>query len=173
MESSSLRSQRRRARGAAFLEDKGANAKSRKQARDAAAQARLQANRTPEVATEFPGEVSFMRSRDRNEETIAQGTFVGGLTGPALRQVRKHAAIITWMQSTMSPTSRVRLMRFTKQSKKSQAAGKAATGATRLPKRTRSRRQEDPAWPCALNRTEASQTDRTSESDTFDPEGMP
>jgi hypothetical protein len=87
---------------------------SRKRARDAAYQARLQASRMPKAATKFsgskPGEISFTRPRDRNKETVAQGTFVGGLTGAALRQVRRHAAIIAWMRSTMSPTSRIRLM---------------------------------------------------------------
>jgi hypothetical protein len=139
-ESSSLRSQRRRAQGAAFLEAKGPNSKSRKQAQGAADQARLQANRTPEAATEFPGsepgEVSFTRLRDRNEETGAQGTFVGGLAGAAQWQVRRHAAIIAWMRSTMSPTSRVRLMQNNKQSKKSQMAVEAATKATGLPEET-------------------------------------
>ncbi len=49
MEDSSLRSQQRRARGMVFLEAKGAGAKPRRQAEDAAARARLQANRTPEA----------------------------------------------------------------------------------------------------------------------------
>jgi hypothetical protein len=77
MESSSLRSQRRRARGAAFLEAKGAGVKPRKQARDAAAQARLQANRTPEAAAEYPGNklggVSFTRPRTGMKTRLPRG----------------------------------------------------------------------------------------------------
>jgi hypothetical protein len=129
----------------------------------------LQANRTPEAAAELPGEVSFTRPRDRNKETIAQGTFVGGLTGPALRQVRKHAAIIAWMRSTMSPTSRVRLMQDTKRSKKSQVAGEATARAAK----TRSGRQEKPACPHALKGAKAGLVDTSSESDTSDAGGMP
>jgi hypothetical protein len=177
MEDSSPRSQRRRARCAAFLESKGASAWSRKQAQGAADRARLQANRTPEAATEFPGskpgEVSFTRPRDRNEETVTQGTFVGGLTRAALRQVQRHAAIIAWMRCTMSPASRVRLMQDTKRSKKSQVAGEAATRATRLPEGTRSGRQEKSACPRALDRAEVDLVDSTSESDTSDPGGRP
>ncbi len=172
-ESSSLPSRRRKARGGACRKAEGASTRSRKQARDAAAQARLQASRTPEAAVKLPGEVSFTRHRDRNEETIAQGTFVGGLSRTALRQIRKHAAIIAWMRSTVSPTSRVRLMRDAKQSKRSRAAGKEATGATRLPERTKSERQEDPTWPHALNKSEAGLADMTSGSDISDPGGMP
>jgi hypothetical protein len=48
-ESLSLRSQHRRARGMALREAKGDGAKPWKQAEDAAARARLQANRTPEA----------------------------------------------------------------------------------------------------------------------------
>ncbi len=143
-ERSSHRSQQRRARCVALREAKGVGTKSRKQARDAADRAQLQANKTPEAATEFPGnklgEVSFTRPRDRNEETVAQGTFTGGLTGAALRQVRRHAAIIAWMRNTMSPTSRVRLMQDTKRSEKSQVASEAPERAARLPKGTRNGR---------------------------------
>jgi hypothetical protein len=115
----------------AFLAAKGAGAKSQKQAQGAADRARLQANRTPEATTEFPGnklgEVSFTRPRDRNEETVAQGTFVGGLTGAALRHVRRHAANIAWMRSTMSPTSRVQLVQNDRQ-KKQQVPGGEGSG---------------------------------------------
>jgi hypothetical protein len=137
----------------------------------------LQANRTPEAAAEFLGNklgrVSFTRPRDRNEETVAQGTFVGGLTGAALRQVRRHAAIIAWMRSTMSPTSRVRLVQDTKRSKKSQVAGEAAERAARLPKGTRNGRRENSACLRALARAEVDLVDSTSESDTSDPGGRP
>ncbi len=129
----------------------------------------MQANRTPEAAAELPGGVSFTRPRDRNEETITQGTFVGGLTGPALRQVRKHAAIIAWMRSTMSPTSRVRLMQDAMRSKKSQTVGKATARAAK----TRSGRQEKPAYPRALNRAEVGLVDASSESSASDAGGMP
>ncbi len=54
-------SKQRQARHKAYLESRGANAKSQEQARGAAEQARLQANRTPEVAAELPGGVSFTR----------------------------------------------------------------------------------------------------------------
>jgi hypothetical protein len=79
--SSSRRAQQKKqAPNAAYREAKGASAKFRQQAQGAADQARLQASRTPEAATEFPGnkpgEVSFTRPRDRNEETVAQGTFM-------------------------------------------------------------------------------------------------
>jgi hypothetical protein len=170
-------SQRRQAQRAAFWATQGANKKSRKQAQGAADQARLQANRTPEAAAEFPGNklsrVSFTKPRDRNEETVTQGTFVGGLTGAALRQVRRHAAIIAWMRSTMSPTSRVRLMQGTKRNKDSQVAGKAAERAARLPKGTRNGRRENPACLRALDRAELDLVDSTSESDTSDPGGLP
>ncbi len=137
----------------------------------------MQANKTPKAATEFPGnklgEVSFTRPRDRNEETVAQGTFTGGLTGAALRQVRRLAAIIAWMQSTMSPTSRVRLMQDTKRRKKCQVASEAAERAARLSKGTRNGRQGNSACPRALDRAEVDLVDLTSESDTSDPGGLP
>jgi hypothetical protein len=85
----------------------------------------------------------FARPRDRNEGTVAQGTFEGGLTGTAGRQVRRHAAIIAWLRSTMAPTSRVRLMQDTKRSKKPQVA------------------------------SEADLVDSTSEFDTSNPGGIP
>jgi hypothetical protein len=63
-------------------------------------------------------------------------------------------------------------MQDTKQSKESHVAGEAATRATRLPKGTRSGRQEDSACPRALDRAEVDLVDSTSESDTSDPGGM-
>jgi hypothetical protein len=69
----------------------------------------------PKEVTEFSsnhqsGARGLMRPWTRNEEAVALGTFVGGLARVALRQVRKDAAIIAWMRSTMLPKARIRLI---------------------------------------------------------------
>jgi hypothetical protein len=120
-----------------------------------------------------PGGVSFTRPRDGKEKTVAQKTSVGGLTGAALRQVRRHAAIIAWMRNTMSLTSRVRLMQAPKQSKKPKVAGEADEGAMRLPGGPRSGQREDSACLHALDGTEMDLADTTSESDTSNSGGTP
>jgi hypothetical protein len=173
LKSSSSRSQGSVVRSRAFLAAKGVNRRSQKQARDAADRARLQANKTPEASTEFPGnergEVSFARPRNRNEETVVQGTFVGGLTGAAQRQAGRHSVIIAWTRGTMSPTSMDQLMQDTKRSKRPQVASEAAERATRLPEGTRNGRRGNPACPHALDRADVDLVDSTSESDNFRP----
>jgi hypothetical protein len=175
--SPSHRCQQRRARRVALREAKGVGTEYQEQAQDAAGRDQLQANKTPKAATEFPGnelgEVSFTRPRDRNEETVLQGTFARGLTRAAQRQVQRHAAIIAWMRSTMAPMSRVRLMQDTKPSKRPQVASEAAERVARLPKGTRNGQRGNSACPHALDRAEVDLMDPTSESDTSDPGGLP
>jgi hypothetical protein len=169
--------QKRRARVAMFYEARGAGAMSRRQAQDAVDRARLQASRTSEAATEPPGSepggVSFKGPREGKEEAVAQRAFVGGLPRAALRQVRRHAAIIAWMRGIVSPTSRVRPVQAIKKSKKSQVADEAAKRAMRLPEGTGSDRRGNSACSCALGRAEMDLADTASESDSSDPGGMP
>ncbi len=77
-----------------------------------------------------------------DKEAAARGASIKGLTGTARRQVRRHAAIIAWLRSTMAPTSRARLIQGTKWGERPPVASE---------------------WDLV---------DSTSESDTSDPGGM-
>ncbi len=105
--------------------------------------------------------MSFKGSRDGNKEAVAQRASVRGLPRAALRQVRRHAAIIAWMQGIVSPTSRVRPVQTIKKR------------AMRLPEGTGSSQREDSACPRALGGAEVGLADTASESDTSDPGEMP
>jgi hypothetical protein len=98
---------------------------------------------------------------------------VKGLPRAALRQVRRHAAIIAWMQGIVSPTSRVRPVQTTKKNKKPLVADEAAKRAMKLPEGTGSDQRENSACPRALGGAEVGLADTASESDTSDPGRMP
>jgi hypothetical protein len=98
-ESSSLRSQQRRARGVALREAKGAGAKPRKQAKDAAARARLQATR----ATGTPGKSQLAGEAD----TKTEGKRSGRQRSPTYPRATDRAEWTWWIQPA-SPTLQTR-----------------------------------------------------------------
>jgi hypothetical protein len=105
---------KRRAKTARFCRGKNTDTRSCRQVRDAVDRVRLRASRNPGTTTKpldgGPGEVGHKRLRDMNEAAVAQRVSLRGLTGTAQRQVRRHAAIIAWLRSTMAPAPRARLM---------------------------------------------------------------
>jgi hypothetical protein len=138
---------KRRARIARYCRTKDTGAKSCQRVRDAVDRVRLRASRTPGTTTRppgsEPGEAGHKGMQDVDKAAAARGASIGGLTGTARRQVRRHAAIIAWLRSTMAPTSIARLIQGTKWGEKPPVTSE---------------------WDLV---------DSTNESDTSDPGGMP